>query len=71
MRITTSFFYATEKTAFSYVLVYAEPVCTLLTLITLPLGFGLTGVWLACPAAQLITFVIALIAKRGTDRKAT
>ena len=70
VRITTSYFYATEKTALSYVLVYAEPVCTLLALIVLPLGFGLTGVWLACPTAQAITFVIALVAKRSTDKKA-
>ena len=70
VRITTSYFYATEKTALSYVLVYAEPVGTLLALIVLPLGFGLTGVWLACPAAQVITFIIALIAKGSTDKKA-
>lgn len=37
VRITTSYFYATEKTALSYVLVYAEPVCTLLALVVLPL----------------------------------
>lgn len=68
VRITTSYFYATEKTALSYVLVYAEPVCTLLALVVLPLLCALEGVWLACPTAQTITFVIALAAKRGTDK---
>ena len=63
VRITTSYFYATEKTVLSYVLVYAEPVCTLLALLLLPLGLKLTGVWLAVPLAQAITFVIAFIAK--------
>jgi len=67
VRITTSYFYATEKVTLSYVLVYAEPVCTLLALLILPLGLKLTGVWLAVPIAQVVTFVIAWIAKRRTD----
>ena len=70
VRITTSYFYATEKTVLSYVLVYAEPVCTLLTLLLLPLGLKLTGVWLAVPLAQVITFGIAFIAKGRVDRMA-
>ena len=68
VRITTSYFYATEKTVLSYVLVYAEPVCTLLALLFLPLFLKLTGVWLAVPLAQLVTFVIAWVAKRRVDR---
>lgn len=67
VRVTTSYFYATEKAALSYLLVYAEPVCTLLLLVILPLMLGLTGVWLAVPVAQVVTFVIALIAKKNTD----
>lgn len=70
VRITTSYFYATEKTALSYVLVYAEPVCTLLALLLLPLGLKLTGVWLAVPLAQVLTFVIAFIAKGRVDKTA-
>ncbi len=54
----------------SYVLVYAEPVCTLLTLLLLPLGLKLTGVWLAVPLAQVITFVIAWAAKGRVDSHA-
>lgn len=68
VRITTSYFYATEKTVLSYVLVYAEPVSTLLALLLLPLGLKLTGVWLAVPLAHVITFVIAFIAKGRVDR---
>ena len=67
VRITTSYFYATEKVALSYLLVYAEPVCTLLALLLLPLLLKLTGVWLAVPIAQVITFVIAWIAKGRVD----
>ena len=64
VRITTSYFYATEQTVRSYVLVYAEPVCTLLFLLLLPPFFKLVGVWLAVPLAQVVTFVIGLIEKR-------
>lgn len=64
VRITTSYFYATEKAALSYLLVYAEPVCTLVLLLTLPLALKLTGVWAAIPAAQVCAFIIAVIAKR-------
>ena len=69
VRITTSYFYATEKNGLSYLLVYAEPVCTLLTLLLLPPLLKLTGVWLATPIAQVITFVIACAAKRRVDAK--
>ena len=70
VRITTSYFYATEKVMLSYLLVYAEPVCALLALLLLPLGLKLTGVWLAVPLAQVVTFVIAWAAKRSVDRAA-
>ncbi len=69
VRITTSYFYATEKNALSYLLVYAEPVCTLLMLLLLPPVLKLTGVWIATPIAQVITFVIACVAKRRVDAK--
>ena len=67
VRITTSYFYATEKNALSYLLVYAEPVCTLLMLLILPPMLKLTGVWLAVPIAQVVTFVIAGNARRRVD----
>ena len=68
VRITTSYFYATEKTLLSYLLVYAEPVCTLVFLLLLPLFLKLNGVWLAVPLAQVVTFVIAWIAKVRVDK---
>ena len=64
-----SYFYATEKNALSYLLVYAEPLDTLLMLLILPPMLKLTGVWLAVPIAQVITFVIACVAKRRVDAK--
>ena len=69
VRITTSYFYATEKNKLSCLLVYAEPVCMLLMLLILPPVLKLTGVWLAVPIAQVLTFVIAWVAKRLVDAK--
>ena len=69
VRITTSYFYATEKNALPHFLVYAEPLDTLLMPLILPPMLKLTGVWLAVPIAQVITFVIACVAKRRVDAK--
>ncbi len=63
-RVTIAYFYATEKTALSYVLVFSEPVLTFAVLLILPQLFKLTGVWLAIPAAQALTFCIAVPARR-------
>lgn len=71
VRITTAYFYATEKTMLSYALVYTEPVCTLLLLALLPLALRLTGVWLAVPLAQVMTFAVAVCAKRHVDKTQT
>ncbi len=68
-RVTTSFFQSTEQSGFSYLLVYAEPILLLLTLMVLPRFMGLNGVWLAVPLAQLLTWIIALLAKRKVDRR--
>jgi len=42
-------------------------ICTLLMLLILPPMLKLTGVWLATPVAQVITFVIAWAAKQRVD----
>ncbi len=67
-RITTTYFYASEKTVFSYVLVYGESVFTLLMLCILPRFSGLTGVWLSMPLAQMIVFIIAFVLKSIADK---
>ena len=67
-RVTIAYFYATEKTALSYVLVFSEPVLTFAVLLILPQMLKLTGVWLAIPAAQALTFCIAVPARRRTQR---
>lgn len=68
-RITTTYFYASEKTTFSYVLVYGESVGTLLLLFILPRFLNLTGVWLSMPCAQALIFIIAVILKHKADKE--
>ena len=70
-RITTAGFYATEKTAFSYLCVYAEPLLMLVLLFILPLFMGQAGVWWSAVSAQILTAGIALlllIVSRKNDR---
>lgn len=67
VRVTTSFFYATEQSRLSYVLVYAEPILLLALLFVLPPIFGIYGVWVAVPLSQVITWIIAIFAKHRVD----
>ena len=68
VRITTSYFYATEQTGFSYVLVYAEPLLLLVILLLAPPVIGLNGVWAAVPLAQFLNWCIAVFTKHMVDR---
>lgn len=69
IRVTTSYLYATEKVALSYVLVYTEPVLSLVACLLLPLKMGLDGVWVAIPCSQVLSGVIAFVIKQNTDRR--
>ena len=71
IRVTTSYLYATEKVALSYVLVYTEPVLSLAACLLLPLKMGLDGVWVAIPCSQVLSGVIAFVIKQNTDRRLT
>lgn len=66
-RVTTAVFYATEKVAYSYTLVYIEPVFQVLLLLLLPRFWEQTGVWWSMPLAQILTAVLALILKQRVD----
>ena len=60
-RISTTYFYATEKNGLSYILVYGETIWAVVLLIILPKFLKLTGVWLAIPLSQVIIFIIAVV----------
>lgn len=68
-RVTTSYFYATEKVTYSYMLVYIEPIIQVLLLLILPHFKGQLAVWWCMPLAQIITCLIAVILKNISDKK--
>lgn len=67
VRVTTSYFYATEKTGLSYALVFAEPGFQLALFLFLPLGLDLLGVWLAVPLAQVLAWIVSFCARCSVD----
>ncbi|MGN9134485.1 MATE family efflux transporter [Clostridium sp. HCP1S3_B4] len=61
-RIATSRFYATEKSIFSYILTFIEPILMLILMIILPpiLG-GQIMIWWSTVFARIITAIIAIL----------
>lgn len=69
-RVTTSYFYATKKNLFAYIMVYGEPILLTLLLITLfPRLMHLDGVWISAPVAQILLAIIGLILVLIEDKK--
>ncbi len=63
-RIATASFYATEKTAFSYVLTFIEPVLMLILMLILPPLFGgQIMVWWSSVFARIISAILAYALK--------
>lgn len=63
-RVTSAYFYATNKTKFSNILIYIEPIVIApMMLIVFTELFGLTGVWMAYPAIQILLSVLSLAFK--------
>lgn len=58
-RITTSVFYASEKSIQSYILVYAEAVFLFVFLLFLPDRMGISGLWSSVLGAQIMTAILA------------
>lgn len=55
LRVTTSYFYASGKNRFAYILVYGEPALLFLLLtFVFPRFWGLTGVWISVPVTQML-----------------
>lgn len=65
-RLSSSFFYAMQKTRYSALIIYIDPLLlTPLFLFLLPLAFGLTGIWLSIPAAQGALVILTACLFRG------
>lgn len=70
LRITTASFYATEKSLFSYVLTFMEPVFMLVLMLILPPLFGgQVMIWWSTVWARILSAVLAVVLKRYVDRK--
>lgn len=68
-RVTTASFYATEKSAFSYVLTFIEPFLMLVLMLILPPLFGgQIMIWWSTVIARILSAVLALILKSHVDK---
>ena len=69
-RITTANFYATEKTIFSYILTFLEPILMLVLMIILPPLFGgQIMIWWSTVFARILSAILALVLKQGVDKQ--
>ena len=63
-RVTSAYFYATNHTKFSNLLIYIEPIVIAPAMLWIFTKlFGLSGVWMAYPAIQVILSSISLVLK--------
>ncbi len=70
LRITTASFYATEKSAYSYILTFTEPLFMLVLMFVLPPLFGgQIMIWWSTVFARILSAILALLLKQRVDRK--
>ena len=69
-RVTTASFYATERSGYSYLLTFIEPVLMLVLMLILPPLFGgQVMIWWSTVFARVLSAVLALILKGRVDRQ--
>lgn len=67
-RVTTASFYATERSGYSYLLTFIEPVLMLVLMLILPPLFGgQVMIWWSTVFARVLSAVLALILKGRVD----
>ncbi len=70
LRITTASFYATEKSTFSYILTFIEPIFMLVLMLILPPLFGgQIMIWWSTVLARILSALLALVLKQRVDKK--
>ncbi|WP_409068372.1 MATE family efflux transporter [Clostridium sp. FAM 1755] len=70
IRIATASFYATEKSTYSYILTFIEPLFMLALMFTLPPLFGgQVMIWWSTVLARILSAISALILKQRMDKK--
>lgn len=70
LRIATASFYATEKSMFSYVLTFIEPLFMLVLMLILPPLFGgQIMIWWSTVLARILSALLAVKTKNHVDKK--
>ena len=68
-RVTTASFYASDKSALSYILTFTEPFLMLVLMLILPPLFGgQIMIWWSTVIARIVSAVLALLLKSHVDR---
>lgn len=70
IRVTTASFYATEKSTYSYVLTFIEPIFMLVLMLILPPLFGgQIMIWWSTVDARILSALLALVLNKRADKK--
>lgn len=70
LRITTASFYATKKSAYSYILTFIEPLFMLVLMLILPPLFGgQIMIWWSTVFARILSAILALVLKQRVDKQ--
>lgn len=70
LRITTASFYATEKSIYSYILTFIEPLFMLVLMLILPPLFGgQVMIWWSTVLARILSALLALALKQRVDKQ--
>lgn len=69
-RVATSYFYATEKSLYSYILTFIEPILMLLLMLTLPQFYASqVMIWLSTVIARILSSAVALTLNISNNKK--
>lgn len=69
-RVTTAYFYATDKDMQAYIMIYGEVIILFLLLLILPQMTGIGGTWLSVPVSQLAAMCISIFLIMKEKKKA-
>ena len=70
IRVATASFYATEKSMYSYILTFIEPVFMLVLMLSLPPLFGgQIMIWWSTVNARILSALLALLLKQRVDKE--
>ncbi len=70
LRITTASFYATEKSVYSYILTFIEPLFMLVLMLILPPLFGgQVMIWWSTVLARILSAILAFVLKQRVDKQ--